>query len=670
MAYRPKHSNIMPLLWSDRHSATDYYRKSIEKFRQGKDIARIALCPCRAQKQIADLERTNKVHETIIQNGVVHIDHDPNNYLPMLVKKSCLEKMLNFWYSLPREDHMYLYEGEKIELSDEAFASLREAYIPQWDQHKDPESVEDFVKTWYEKNFPAKHFRYQLLSEALPAYLTGHQIGFSFEMCSVLAEHIEENVKFPLKRPAYDVVQDIADEYLRGLSIPVFYEDEEVFDINPRDHSAQTIGDIIDAACTIQGGGLNSDHIYLKYYADPCIEGEPMLCLHHQDEEFGNYLEDIVWGVGEFRMLPTLQVNAVVRDFHVTNTFYLSRVLPEFNVDRVIAQFLCLHGGFRLPSHLNDLNKIVRVELNGQPVDLDSNTEDLDYDPSMTFVITQISKSCWVRVTVANMSPRTFQMTNIDPMWRLCRFKEAALNRFFERMGERVNRNDFRVGFCSGDLLDNESVLMMDLDYDDHTCFDIMPRGLGGARRPRQDRQDQVNEALANISPDNPFLHTMQTFHGMVSNNTPNILQHFINHMSYEQISALSETWNGSSQNDPQRIVMEIWGHMHSDFEAIRQMERYVASAKRVITLLLETVYVRELTRGENIAHRQMTSIINDRYDMLHQQFVEQQQRDEMNRLVELARQQGRQDALNESRASSSHDVRIPDADNDSDPDL
>ncbi|CAE7338828.1 unnamed protein product [Symbiodinium sp. CCMP2592] len=347
--------------------------------------------------------------------------------------------------------------------------------------------------------------------------------------------------------------------------------------------------------------------------------------------------------------VPVKEVNAVVKHFHDTHTFYLSKVLPEFNVNRVIAQFLSLHGGFRLHS---DLSKIVRVELNGQPVDLDSHMEDLDYDPSMTFDVTQISKSCWVRVTVANMPPHTFQMTNVDPMWRLFRFKEAALNRFFKRMGERVDRRDFHIGFRSGALLDDEFVLMMDLDYDDHTCFDIMPRGLGGARRPRQDRQDQVNEALANISPDNPFLHTLQTFHGMVSNNTPNLLQYFINQMSYEQISALSETWNGSSQNDPQRIVMEIWGRMHNDFQAIREMERYVASAKRVVTLLLETVYVRELTRGENIAHRQMTSLINDRYEMLHQQFVEQQQqRDEMNRLVELARQQGRQDALNESRA-------------------
>jgi len=233
---------------------------------------------------------------------------------------------------------------------------------------------------------------------------------------------------------------------------------------------------------------------------------------------------------------------------------------------------------------------------------------------------------------------------------------------------------EFRVNLSNGCHVGQEDYMKDIIQHPNYnpmtTVFQVVHSLRGGARRPRQDRQEQVNEALANISPDNPFLHTLQTFHGMVSNNTPNLLQHFINQMSYEQISALSETWNGSSQNDPQRIVMEIWGHMHSDFQAIREMERHVASAKRVVTLLLETVYVRELTRGENIAHRQMTSLINDRYEMLHQQFVEQQQRDEMNRLVELARQQGRQDALNESRASSSHDVRIPDADNDPDQDL
>lgn len=184
----------------------------------------------------------------------------------------------------------------------------------------------------------------------------------------------------------------------------------------------------------------------------------------------------------------------------------------------------------------------------------------------------------------------------------------------------------------------------------------------GGAKRKREDIDQSINEARNNITNDNPFLGVLQALDQAVTADN-NLMQTLIGQMNFSQVEALRNTWYNSSQNDPAKIVKEIWHLLDPEFEQIHDAEKAVATSKALILPLLEKVYIREFTATGNnhISHQRMTDLIENRYGEFAEQIRQRSIREEALRIV--AEQQQAQ-AVNTVASSSQMDVL------DNDPDL
>ncbi|CAE7235013.1 unnamed protein product [Symbiodinium sp. CCMP2592] len=234
---------------------------------------------------------------------------------------------------------------------------------------------------------------------------------------------------------------------------------------------------------------------------------------------------------------------------------------------------------------------------------------------------------------------QNFHLCSIPRFQKLCSFKKMALKVYAKKERIYIDPSEFSISLKSGRAFrdDEEATLLMESLYTEFpkTSFVIKPRGRGGAKRTREDREQSIANAMNDIAPSNPFAATLQNFYNEAANNSQNnILANLIGNLDRDQCQALREKWYDTSQNDPQKIINHIWQQLHPEFQRIAELERHVASAKRLITQLLEAVYVKELARGESISHQRMTEMINNRYEVFAEEIRAQELEAEISRRV------------------------------------
>ena len=247
----------MSAMWSDpaRNAA-------INMWLQFKGTAQTSVCPCRAHRRIQDLERENKAMNLIVDNGLVHQDHDPEQYIPMLLDRDTVNEFINNRSDLPRDDNVVPGDG-LIALSDDSWHNLRQAYLPKWDKHRKLDSVEELVVEWFIKAHLEEHFKLHVLAEAFPVYLMEHNLGdLGAQVVSDTMDYVEEKVKplLPIQRDGYNTVKRFADQYLReNTKISIKYEGKEVFCINCRDHVQWAFREVVVHACDLLHTGVDPD---------------------------------------------------------------------------------------------------------------------------------------------------------------------------------------------------------------------------------------------------------------------------------------------------------------------------------------------------------------------------------------------------------------------------
>ncbi|CAE7337293.1 unnamed protein product [Symbiodinium sp. CCMP2592] len=598
------------------------------------------------ERRVRELEIQHQTYERIIASGVVHIDHDPSHYLPVLLSREQVQALLSEHYELPRYGRILLavMDPDEIEVTDEMWRSLRAAYLPHWNELDGFDDVKKFVPKLFASLFPVLHFRLTDLPPDLDMYLgMRNLVGFDQHVMYELITHIEEEVKPDLPMEgSYVKITKIANEFFkRKPVIPVKYRDTVLFEVNFYEHRPWTFREITEKACEHLAASLpnagenvfNPDFLYLK----DSLSGSGF----PQDMYLPEAIDRLDFG-HEFCFVleETLRCSVIIKDLCIqVPPLRLNRVETDWSIELVVQEALRTAD---FPYSAGDVDKF-RVELNGCPIQMGDFVIDLDYSPEMTFEIIRITKPCFLRVTVANMEQRTFEMASATPSWSVRRLKEAGLHRFFHGNWDRRSESpNFMIHLRrTGAVIEDELVKLDALDYTKDDTFEITARQLGGGRkRTHAEMEDVIGTAMSAVSPSNPFATTLRSLIQDVNTNG-NVITNLVGQLGAEQTDALDAAWNELSQNDVGKIVDKIWPFLRSDFLAIYTQEQHIKQAKRVITLLLEKAYVREFSEGGNILHRRVTHLIQNRYDELHAQIREHQIENEVQRRVaELVRHQ------------------------------